>query len=89
MPEEQVVSTLLTRGPGQEQDRLRGRAGRQGMEVEVHSMDLSEMSISRSARARYLKVINKQLTRSLSQGLLNLRQKLAHMASHNQNGRLG
>jgi hypothetical protein len=77
-----------TRGHGQEQDQLRGRAGRQGMVVKVHSMGLSEMIISKSAKAPNLKAIAKQLTRSLNQNLLNQRQKLAHMASHNQNGKL-
>lgn len=82
-----------TRGHGQEQDQLRGRAGRQGMEVKVHSMGLTEMIISKSAKAPNLKAIaklnkfNKQPTRSLNQKLLNQRQKLAHMASHNQNGK--
>ena len=86
--EEQVVPILLTRGHGQEQDRLQGQAGRQGMEVEVHSMGLNEMNISKSAKAPNLKAINKQLTPSLNQGLFNLCRKLAHMVSHNQNGKL-
>jgi hypothetical protein len=80
--------TRPTRGHGLEQGQLRGRAGRQGMEVKVHSMDLTEMIISKSAKAPNLKAIAKQPLRSLTQNQLNPRLKLDHMASHNQNGKL-
>lgn len=88
IPEEHL--TRPTRGHGLEQGQLRGRAGRQGMEVKVHSMDLTEMIIqwSKSAKAPSLKAIAKQPTRSLTQNQLNPRLKLDHMASHNQNGKL-
>jgi len=81
IPEEHP--TQPTRGHGQEQDQLRGRAGHQGMEVKAPSTGLkftNEMIISKSAKAPDLKAIAKQLTRSLTQSLLSLRLTLDHMA---------
>jgi hypothetical protein len=79
-----------TRGHGQEQDQLRGRAGHQGMEVKVPSTGLkfkNAMIISKLAKAPNLRAIAKQLTRSHTQSQLSRRLKLAHTASPNQNGK--
>lgn len=78
-----------TRGHGQEQGQLRGRAGHQEMEVKVHSMDQTEMILSKSVRVQNLKAIANQLTRSLNQNQINLRLILKdHMVLHNKNGKL-